>query len=65
MNTIQIQGNRSMIKGEMQKDWQTEFRYTIFTLIKNCTSKEIYPIEVDFNFAQPHSIDTLKFLHLP
>jgi len=72
LNTIQIEGNRTMIKGEMQEDWQTEFRYTIdciytsaFTLIKNCTSKEIYPIEVGFNFAQPHNIDRYHEIFAP
>ena len=64
LHKIQTEGNRVIIKGEMQEEWQSEFKYTIdfiytsaFTLIKNCTSKEIYPIEVGFNFPQPDNMD--------
>lgn len=64
LHEIHIEGNRVIIKGEMQEEWQSEFRYTLdfiyassLTLIKNCTSKDILPIEVGFNFPQPENID--------
>jgi len=72
LNKIQIDRNRVIIKGEMQEEWQSEFRYTIdfiytsaFTLIRNCSSKEIYPIEVGFNFPQPENMDRYHDIFAP
>jgi AraC-like DNA-binding protein len=63
LHRIRTEGNRVIITGEMQEEWQDEFRYTLdfiyassLTLIKNCTSKEIVPIEVGFNFPAPENI---------
>jgi len=62
LQKIQTEDNRVIIKGEMQEEWQSAFRYTIdfiyassVTLIKNCTSKEVFPIEVGFNFPKPEN----------
>jgi AraC-like DNA-binding protein len=57
---IKVEGSQIRFEGTMQEDWQDEFRYTIdfiyascLVLIKNCSSHDIHPLEVGFNFPQP------------
>ena len=72
LHRLQTEGNQVIIKGEMQEKWQSEFKYTLdfiyassLTLIKNCTSREILPIEVGFNFPQPDNIDRYHEIFYP
>ncbi len=72
MHKIKIEGTRVILKGELQEEWQSEFRYTLdfiyastLTLIKNCTLKEILPLEVWFNFAKPDNIDRYHEIFYP
>ena len=62
--TIRTEQDRVIIQEEMQEKWKKEFRYTgdfaygsIMTLIKNCSPKEIHPLEVGFNFPEPKNTD--------
>ncbi len=67
-----IEGNLIRFDGTIQEEWQEEFRYTIdyiytasVTLIKNCTSKNIHPLEVGFNFPEPQNIDRYHEIYDP
>ncbi len=64
LQRTRIEGSRMIIEGEMQEEWQSGFRYTVdfiyastMTLIKNCTSANIHPLEVGFNFPEPDNVD--------
>ncbi len=59
-----IEGELIRFDGTMQEEWQDDFRYTIdyiyssyIALIKSCTSKNIHPLEVGFNFPEPTNTD--------
>ncbi len=59
------------IRAEQEK-WKKEFRYTvdfaygsIMTLIKNCSPKEIHPLEVGFNFPEPKNTDRYREIFGP
>ena len=63
LQKMNIEGDIIRIDGTMQEEWQDEFRYTIdyiytscLTLIKNCTSQNIHPLEVGFNFSEPPNV---------
>ena len=69
---MNIEEDLIRIDGAMQEDWRDEFRYTIdfiftssLTLIKNCTSKNIHPLEVGFNFPEPSNIDRYHEIYNP
>ncbi len=64
LQEILIEDDLITFRGVMQEEWQEEFRYTIdfiytscLTLIKNCTSKDIHPLELGFNFPKPSNIN--------
>jgi AraC-like DNA-binding protein len=70
--TIRTEQDRVILQGKMQEKWQKEFRYTvdfayasIMTLIKNCSPKEIHPLEVGFNFPEPKNIDRYREIFGP
>lgn len=63
LQKILIEGDRVTFAGTMQEKWQNEFRFTIdyiyassLALIKNSTPKEIYPLEVGFNYPKPEDV---------
>lgn len=72
LQKIKIEGASIRFDGTMQEEWQDEFRYTIdyiytscLTLIKNCTSQNIHPQEVGFNFPEPSNIDRYHEIYDP
>lgn len=72
LQKMTVEGNLIRFDGTMQEEWQDEFRYTIdyiytscLTLIKNCTSQNIHPVEVGFNFPEPPNIERYHEIYNP
>jgi AraC-like DNA-binding protein len=72
LHKMTIEGDLVRIAGIIQEEWQEDFRYTVdfiytscFTLIKNCTAKNIHPIEIGFNFEQPDNIERYHSIYDP
>jgi AraC-like DNA-binding protein len=72
LQKVNIEKDLVRIEGTMQEEWQDEFRYTIdfiytasLTLIKNCTSQNIHPLEVGFNFPEPSNVKRYHEIYDP
>ena len=72
LQKMTIEGDLIRFEGTMQEEWQDEFRYTIdyiytasVTLIKNCTSQNIHPLEVGFNFPEPDNVKRYYEIYSP
>ena len=72
LQKMHIEGDKVRIEGTIQEPWQDDFRYTIdyiqtsaLTLIKDCTPRNIHPVEVGFNFPQPTNVNKYHEIYNP
>jgi len=72
LQKMNVEGELIRFDGTMQEEWQDEFKYTIdyiysscLTLIKNCTFKNIHPLEVGFNFPEPSNVHRYHEIYDP